>query len=77
MVPPILTNIDRKVIHWFTAILINVVGSQLHAYATRPKGGLGIHWNLHLCVDENYNFVHEDTVWPAWMCLLSVVIFCS
>ena len=37
-----------------TAISINVVGSKLQAYATRPNGGLGIHWNLHICVDENY-----------------------
>ena len=38
-----------------TAISINVVGSKLQAYATRPNGGLGIHWNLHICVDKNYN----------------------
>ena len=33
---------------------INVVGSNLQAYATRPNGGLGIHWNLHVGEDENY-----------------------
>ena len=31
----------------YTAISIFVVGSKLPAYATRPNGGLGIHWNLH------------------------------
>ena len=40
-----------------TAISINVVGLKLQAYATRPNGGLGIHWNLHLCVAENYMFL--------------------
>ena len=41
----------------YTAISINVVGSKLQAYATRPNGGLGIYWNLHVCVDENYKFL--------------------
>ena len=41
----------------YTAISINVVGLKLQAYATRPNGGLGIHWNLHICVDENYEFL--------------------
>ena len=26
-------------------------------YATRPKGGLGIHWNLHIGQEEIYKFV--------------------
>ena len=41
----------------YTAISINVVGLKLQAYATRPNGGLGIHWNLHICVDVNYEFL--------------------
>ena len=41
----------------YTAISINVVGLKLQAYATRPNGGLGIHWNLHICVDENNEFL--------------------
>ena len=40
-----------------TAISINVVGLKLQVYATRPNGGLGIHWNLHICEDENYEFL--------------------
>ena len=41
----------------YTAISINVVGLKLQDYATRPNGGLGIHWNLHVCVGENYKFL--------------------
>ena len=26
-----------------------VGGSKLQTYATRPKGGMGIHWNSHMC----------------------------
>ena len=40
-----------------TAISINIVGLKLQAYATRPNGDLGIHWNLHICIDENYKFL--------------------
>ena len=32
------------------------VGSKLQPYATRPTGGLGIHWNLHISADENNMF---------------------
>ena len=46
-----------RLLHLYTAISINVVGLKLQAYATRPNGGLGIHWNLHICVDENYEFL--------------------
>ena len=41
----------------YTAISINVVGSKLQAYTTRPNGGLGIHWNLRICADENHKFL--------------------
>ena len=38
------------------------------AYVTRLNGGLGIHWNLFLCVNENYKFVffcvREALAWP-------------
>ena len=47
----------RDVCTLHTAISINVVGLKLQAYATRPNGDLGIHWNLHICVDENYEFL--------------------
>ena len=49
----------RTLFYWlesFTAISINVVRLKLQAYATRLNGGLGVHWNLHTCVDENYKF---------------------
>ena len=41
-------------IHMYTAISIYLVGSKLQAHATRPNGGPGIHWNLHIGEDENY-----------------------
>ena len=41
----------------YTAISMNVAGSKLQAYTTRPNGGLGIHWNLHIFADENYKFL--------------------
>ena len=37
--------------------LIYFVGSKPQAYATRPNGGLGIHWDLHIGEDENYKFL--------------------
>ena len=41
----------------YTAISINVVGSKLQAYATRPNGGLGIHRNLQMYVQmKNSSF---------------------
>ena len=43
----------------YTAISINVVGLKRQAYATRPNGGLGIHWNLHIVYSENFIFVRE------------------
>ena len=58
-----------------TAISINVVGLNLQAYATRPNGGLGIHWNLHLCVDENYKLLFLG-VKPVRARSESEVIFC-
>ena len=39
-----------------TCFSIYVVGSKLQAFTTRPNGGLGIHWNLHIGEDENYVF---------------------
>ena len=33
------------------------MSDQSQAYATRLNGGLGIHWNLNICVDENYKFL--------------------
>ena len=41
----------------YTAISINVVGLKRQAYATRPNGGLGIHWNLHIVYSENYKIL--------------------
>ena len=41
----------------YTAISIYVVGTKLQAYATRPNGSLGIHWNLHISEDENFKFL--------------------
>ena len=32
----------------YTAISINVVGLKLQAFESRPNGGMGIHWNLHI-----------------------------
>ena len=56
-----------------TAISIYVVGSKLQAYTTRPNGGLGIHWNLHISVDENYKFlflcVKPERVRSEYVCL--------
>ena len=56
---PCIISIFSVSVHvtMYTAISINDVGSKLQAYATRPNGGLGIHWNLHTCVDENYKFL--------------------
>ena len=36
---------------------MKVVGSKLQSYATRPNGGLGIHWNLHIRAVEIYKFI--------------------
>ena len=47
----------KKLTIKYTAISIYVVGSKLQAYGTRPNGGLGIHWNLHIGEDENYKFL--------------------
>ena len=56
---PCIISIFSVSVHvtMYTAISINNVGSKLQAYVTRPNGGLGIHWNLHICVDENYKFL--------------------
>ena len=62
----------------YTAISINVVGLKRQAYATRPNGGLGIHWNLHIVYSENYKifiFVREAWACRECICLLSGVIF--
>ena len=42
-----------------TAISINVaiVASKRQAYAIKPNGDLGLHWNLHVCADENYKLL--------------------
>ena len=42
---------------FYTAISINVVASKRQAYATKPNGDLGLHWNLHVCVEENYKLL--------------------
>ena len=48
---------DRDFKSLNTAISIDVVGSKLQSYKTKPNGGLGIHWNLHIGEDENYKFL--------------------
>ena len=60
-----------------TAISINVVGLKRQAYATRPNGGLGIHWNLHIVYSENYKilFLCVKPELAGSACLLSGVIF--
>ena len=40
-----------------TAISINIVGLKLKAFESRPNGGMGIYWNLHISVEEIYKFV--------------------
>ena len=40
-----------------TAISINIVGLKLKAFESRPNGGMGIYWNLHISVEEIYMFV--------------------
>ena len=34
----------------------NVVGLKLQAYNSRPNGGMGIYWNLHISIEEIYKF---------------------
>ena len=55
-----------------TAISINVVGLKRQAYATRPNGGLGIHWNLHIVYSENYKIlflcVKPELAGSAYVC---------
>ena len=34
------------------AISINLVGIKFQAYESRPNGGMGIYWNLHISVEE-------------------------
>ena len=61
-----------------TAISINVVGLKRQAYATRPNGGLGIHWNLHIVYSENYKILFlcvKPELAGSALCLLSGVIF--
>ena len=45
-----------------TAISINIVGSKLQAYTARPKGSVGIQWNLHISVgaSEDYKFLFSS-----------------
>ena len=38
-------------------ISINVVGLGLQAYQSRPNGATGIYWNLHISIEEIYEFV--------------------
>ena len=43
-------------------------------YATRLNGDLGVRWNLHIIVDENYKFLffrHEAKAWRECTCPLS------
>ena len=35
----------------------NVVGLKLQAHNSRPNGGMGIYWNLHISIEEIYKFV--------------------
>ena len=55
-----------------TAISINVVGLKRQAYARRPNGGLGIHWNLHIVYSENYKIlflcVKPELAGSAYVC---------
>ena len=56
----------------YTAISINVVGLKRQAYTTRPNGGLGIHWNLHIVYSENYKIlflcVKPELAGSAYVC---------
>ena len=42
-------------VQMYTAISINVVGLKLQAYESRPNGGMGIYWNLHISIEEIYS----------------------
>ena len=63
------TRFEKK---QYTAISINVVGLKRQAYATRPNGGLGIHWNLHIVYSENYKIlflcVKPELAGSAYVC---------
>ena len=61
------------ILHYLNlAISINVVGLKRQAYATRPNGGLGIHWNLHIVYSENYKIlflcVKPELAGSAYVC---------
>ena len=51
-------NVHQAVINFnclcYTAISVNVVGLKLQAFESRPNGGMGIYWNLHISVEEIY-----------------------
>ena len=66
----------------YTAISRKVVGKKkTKVYATRPKGGLGIHWNFAYWPEEIYKFVflHVENLFflsGAYICSFTFTVAC-